>query len=71
MNNQKDFKIWDYKPWWCQPWSILSCGIGAIAFSWFLFGNLWLTGGLSLMILLWWYYFLILYPRLIKQSLKD
>ncbi len=68
---QKDFKIWSYKPWWCQPWSIVSTGIMAIVFSWLLFNNRWITGALSVIIFLWWYYFLILYPRLVKKSFHD
>ncbi|MFM6357615.1 MAG: DUF6737 family protein, partial [Planktothrix sp.] len=24
------FNPWNYKPWWCQPWSILLTGITLI-----------------------------------------
>nr|WP_306465771.1 DUF6737 family protein [Spirulina major] len=31
MENIKSMNFWDYKPWWCQPWSILLTGGVAIA----------------------------------------
>jgi hypothetical protein len=61
------FNPWQYKPWWCQPWTILLTGTGAIAGSWVLCQRLWLTLPLSVVILVWWIYFLILWPRLLQQ----
>ena len=33
--NLESSNIWDYKPKWCQPWSILLTGIILIVGSWF------------------------------------
>ncbi|MGL5942243.1 MAG: DUF6737 family protein [Waterburya sp.] len=59
----KSSNIWDYKPWWCQPWSIILTGILVITGSWLVLHNSWLTIGVSLPIVAWWVYFLILYPK--------
>jgi hypothetical protein len=63
----KSLNIWDYKPWWCQPWSILLTGISIIVTSQLVIKILWITILISVPIILWWIYFLILYPQLFKQ----
>ncbi|MGK7926360.1 MAG: DUF6737 family protein [Spirulina sp.] len=63
--------FWDYKPWWCQPWSILLTGGVAIALSWFLARSLWLTVLVTVPILLWWLYFLILVPWLVREAIEN
>ncbi|BBA79358.1 hypothetical protein RGRSB_0830 [cyanobacterium endosymbiont of Rhopalodia gibberula] len=60
--------IWKYKPWWCQPWTVLLTGTGVIIGSWLLFHRIWLTAMTSLFILMWWFYFLIFIPYLFKQQ---
>lgn len=60
--------VWDYKPWWCQPWSILLTGITIISGSWFLFKILWLTVLLSIPILIWMVFFILVYPALVLKS---
>jgi hypothetical protein len=67
----ESFNPWNYKPWWCQPWSILLTGAIAIGGSWLLLKALWLTLPLSLLIFVWWGYFLILWPKLIRESLES
>ena len=62
-SNTNSTNIWDYKPKWCQPWSILLTGITIITGSWLVFHLLWLTIAVSLAIIAWWVYFLILYPQ--------
>ncbi|MEB3272577.1 MAG: DUF6737 family protein [Prochlorothrix sp.] len=59
--------IWDYKPWWCQPWSILATGFGTIALSWLIFHRYWLTTIVALPLLAWMGFFLLLYPRLLQS----
>jgi hypothetical protein len=61
--NEKSSNIWDYKPWWCQPWSIILTGVCFSAVSWLILHNYWLTASVSLLIVAWWVYFLILYPK--------
>lgn len=59
----KSTNIWDYKPGWCQPWSIILTGLTIIAVSWLILHSVWLTVAISLPIVAWWVYFLILYPQ--------
>ncbi len=61
--------VWDYKPWWCQPWSILLTGCVIISGSWLLLHRFWITGLVAVPILLWMYYFLLVYPRLVQDLL--
>ncbi len=62
--------IWDYKPWWCQPWSILLTGIVLSAGSWFIIHVIWITAIISMLVMIWWIYFLVLYPRMFKQYVE-
>lgn len=59
---------WHYKPWWCQPWSILLTGVLIITGSWLTFKIVWLTILISLAIFVWWFYFLVLWPKLMIES---
>lgn len=59
----KSTSVWDYKPGWCQPWSILLTGITVVTSSWLVLHNIWLTSAVSFVIIAWWVYFLILYPK--------
>ncbi len=68
INSKKGF--WDSKPYWCQPWSIISFGVLVPVFSWKLFNNLIITSILTFIIILWWVVFLILAPNL-YQEIKD
>ena len=63
--------IWKYKPWWCQPWSIILTGLVIITVSWWLLHNLIITIILSIMIIIWWAYFLVFYPRLMAKILTE
>lgn len=60
--------VWNFKPWWCQPWSIVLTGLGAIALSWFFFHRLWLTGLVAVPMLTWMGFFLILFPKAAAES---
>ena len=68
IDSKKSF--WDSKPYWCQPWSIISVGVLVPVFSWKLFNNSIITTMLSFIIFLWWVVFLILAPNL-YQSIND
>lgn len=67
-SEQKYFSVWHYKPWWCQPWSIILTGILIISGSWLLAKIFWITILVSIPIVVWWIYFLILYPQLVKKA---
>ncbi len=61
-------RIWDYKPWWCQPWSILLTGNGLIAVSWLLGQRYWLTGLVALPLVAWMGFFILVFPQLARES---
>jgi hypothetical protein len=63
--------LWESKPWWCQPWTIVLTGVIIITGSWLLFKTLWLTLPVATLIGLWWTYFLIIVPRLLQQQKSD
>jgi hypothetical protein len=67
MTNPNSIDVWQDKPAWCQPWTIILTGITLISASWLLFHRLWLSIPIASLILIWWGYFLVLYPRLINQ----
>jgi hypothetical protein len=68
MSQPKPLSIWNYKPWWCQPWSILLTGITIITGSWLIFKTIWLTVLVSVPILTWMGFFLLIYPQLVIRS---
>jgi membrane protein YdbS with pleckstrin-like domain len=68
MPEQTDkFDLWQSKPWWCQPWTIILTGIVLITGSWLALKNLWITLPLSIAIIVWWMYFLVIVPRLLRE----
>jgi hypothetical protein len=60
--------VWQLKPWWCQPWSILLTGVAIVAGSWFLLHLWWLSAGVSVVIAAWWLLFLVLMPAAWRQE---
>ena len=63
-------KFWDLKPYWCQPWSIITFGILVLILSWKLFENLFLTSIFGFFIAIWWLLFLILVPISYEVNIK-
>ncbi|SKB11727.1 conserved hypothetical protein [Planktothrix sp. PCC 11201] len=61
------FNPWNYKPWWCQPWSILLTGITLISGSWLLFKTLWMTILVAIPLLAWMGFFLLIWPKLMAD----
>jgi hypothetical protein len=60
--------LWDQKPWWCQPWTIVLSGLIAIAGSWLLLQTIWITTLVFTAIALWWLLFLVIVPRAFIQN---
>lgn len=54
--------IWNLKPWWCQPWSILLAGCTVALSSWLISARWWVTAPVVLGVLLWWWLFLVIVP---------
>jgi hypothetical protein len=61
--------LWQSKPWWCQPWTILLTGIVVCAGAWLGSGlllpglQLWISAAVALGVAAWWLLFLVLVPR--------
>ncbi|MGB7084824.1 MAG: DUF6737 family protein [Phormidesmis sp.] len=54
--------MWQTKPWWCQPWSIVLTGLLIPTGSWLLLHRLWITLPMIGVIVVWWVLFLVLVP---------
>ena len=63
--------LWESKPWWCQPWTIILTGVIITTGSWLLFHTIWLTVPVGILIVVWWTYFLIIVPRILAQQDLD
>ena len=60
--------FWSLKPWWCQPWSIVSTGVVLVGGSWALLHRLWISLPLALGVLAWWLLFLVLVPAAYRSA---
>jgi hypothetical protein len=60
--------VWQLKPWWCQPWSIVLTGIVLIAGSWLLLHRWWFTLMVALPVGTWMGFFVLLWPRLVAEA---
>ena len=60
--------FWSLKPWWCQPWSIISTGVLVDVGSWALLHRLWISLPLALGVLAWWLLFLVLVPAAYRSA---
>ena len=63
--------LWQSKPWWCQPWTILLTGLAVIAVSWLLLHRWWISAPVALAVLLWWWLFLVVVPRAYRAELNQ
>ncbi len=63
--------IWQLKPWWCQPWSIVLTGCLVPLGSWLWLERWWITAPLGVAVGLWWYLFLHLVPKEYQQAQTD
>ena len=63
MDSKSKKKFWDLKPYWCQPWSIITFGIFVLIFSWMIFKNIIITSIVSIFIIIWWILFLLIVPN--------
>lgn len=62
--------LWQQKPWWCQPWSILGTGITVVALSWLALQIWWLTAATALAVAAWWWLFLLAVPAAYRQQFQ-
>jgi hypothetical protein len=69
-STSETYNLWQSKPWWCQPWTIILTGTIVIATSWLVFHKIWLSLIVAIPIVVWWTYFLVLLPRLLKEQIN-
>lgn len=60
--------IWQQKPWWCQPWSILLTGVAVVVSSWLLLHRWWISAPAAAAVLVWWWLFLVLVPGAYRRG---
>ena len=70
-NLESQISIWNHKPWWCQPWTILLTGCCAVVASWLLLQRWWITSLLALGVTGWWWLFLVLVPRSYREAMAS
>lgn len=68
MSEKQKINPWNYKPWWCQPWSIMLTGLTLISGSWLIFKLIWLTILVAIPVLSWMGFFLLIWPKLMIES---
>jgi hypothetical protein len=68
LESKAPASLWDQKPWWCQPWTIVLSGLIAITGSWLLLQTVWITALVFTAIAAWWLLFLVIVPRAFIQS---
>jgi len=71
MTLEESHSVWNHKPWWCQPWTIILTGISIISASWLLFKIVWLTILVAIPITAWMGFFVILFPKLALQEINQ
>ncbi|GLJ40954.1 hypothetical protein SUGI_0847560 [Cryptomeria japonica] len=63
--------VWDTKPAWCQPWTIVLTGVLAVSATWIIFESvIWTTVVVSL-VGVWWYIFLYSYPQAYAEMIAE
>jgi hypothetical protein len=70
-SNQSSVNIWQYKPWWCQPWSIVLTSLVLIVGSWLLLHRIWITVIVAVPVLAWMGFFLFVYPKQMQAYLQE
>ena len=68
MDKNSKISFWDSKPYWCQPWSIISFGVLVLILSWKIINNIIITSILGFFVFIWWIVFLILAPNLYQVT---
>ncbi|MEL6555366.1 MAG: DUF6737 family protein [Cyanobacteria bacterium J06621_11] len=63
--------MWQIKPWWCQPWSIVLTGLAISFGSWLLLHRLLVTLPVAVVILGWWVLFLGIVPMQYSAAVRE
>jgi hypothetical protein len=70
-DSSQAISVWQSKPWWCQPWSILLTGNGLIAGSGWLTQRVWVALLVGIPVLVWMGFFLVIYPQAWKKAMAE
>ncbi|EIE18596.1 hypothetical protein COCSUDRAFT_26336 [Coccomyxa subellipsoidea C-169] len=69
---QLDTNVWAYKPFWCQPWTILGTGAALTAFANLVsHGSVLWTLVVGIPISAWWFLFLVVYPAQYREYVEE
>lgn len=60
--------IWEFKPWWCQPWTIFGTGVAIIGATYAVTHFVWLTLVVAAGMVFWWFLFLGVYPTVLESE---
>ena len=63
--------MWEAKPWWCQPWSIVLTGVMVPLTSWVLLHRWWITAPVAGVMAVWWLLFLVLVPAQYTAAVRE
>jgi len=63
--------VWDTKPVWCQPWTIVLTGVIGISLSWLVIKSTVVTGIVVVLVAAWWYLFLYTYPLAYTEMIAE
>eukprot|EP00850_Spirogloea_muscicola_P019557 SM000193S05181 [mRNA] locus=s193:111686:113175:- [translate_table: standard] len=62
--------VWDTKPAWCQPWTILLTGSLAIFLAYSTHLSI-LTAVVAVLVGAWWFIFLVAYPQAYAEMISE
>ncbi|XP_010455987.1 PREDICTED: uncharacterized protein LOC104737486 [Camelina sativa] len=63
--------VWDTKPSWCQPWTIMLTGVSIVACSWLILHSVVVSSLAVGSIGAWWYIFLYSYPKSYSEMIAE
>ncbi|KAF8064714.1 hypothetical protein N665_1172s0011 [Sinapis alba] len=63
--------VWDTKPSWCQPWTIVVTGLSIVACSWVILQSVLVSSLAVGLIGAWWYIFLYSYPKSYSEMIAE
>ncbi|XP_010422549.1 PREDICTED: uncharacterized protein LOC104707814 [Camelina sativa] len=63
--------VWDTKPSWCQPWTIMLTGVSIVACSWLILHSVVVSSLAVGLIGAWWYIFLYSYPKSYSEMIAE
>ncbi|RID43315.1 hypothetical protein BRARA_I00182 [Brassica rapa] len=63
--------VWDTKPSWCQPWTIMVTGLSIVVCSWVILHSVLVSSLAVGLVGAWWYIFLYSYPKSYSEMIAE